>query len=358
MKSILNPLCELESIFTLKKFPVKMISVYGGSKEDDIYEDMDFGCDKLGFVQLTKFVDLNVLYSGTHFPGSVGKLWKEHHENFAKFISQKSLNKVLEIGGSSGNLVRNIQEYNSWTIVDPIPITKLPNVNYIEDFFSDKIQGDYDTVVHSHLIEHIYDPIDFIGQISKILKTGKKHYIAFPNMFHWIKNGYVNSLFFEHPYYIDEYVLEYMLNINSFKIYRKEINNHSIMIEAVKVKEPIYKNIDFYYIKIIFEKYLNNLISDISKLKEQTEYKDIYLFGAHIFSQYLLYLGVKEENVINILDNDVNKQEKRLYGTNLIIKSPEVLRDKDSPIVILRAGVYSDEIREQLLTINSGTIIL
>jgi len=56
------------------------------------------------------------------------------------------------------------------------------------------------------------------------------------------------------------------------------------------------------------------------------------------------------------LDNDVNKQKKRLYGTELMVSSPKILADEEKPIVILKAGVYNDEVSEDILSnINSST---
>jgi len=55
------------------------------------------------------------------------------------------------------------------------------------------------------------------------------------------------------------------------------------------------------------------------------------------------------------LDNDPKKKNRRLYRTNLKIESPEVLSGIDNPIVILRAGVYTEEISAQILKINPST---
>ena len=61
------------------------------------------------------------------------------------------------------------------------------------------------------------------------------------------------------------------------------------------------------------------------------------------------YIGVVEDN------NDPKKQGKRLYGTNLMVQSPSVLREVKNPIVILRAGVYNQEIKDDILSnINSA----
>ena len=76
----------------------------------------------------------------------------------------------------------------------------------------------------------------------------------------------------------------------------------------------------------------------------------IYLFGGHIFSQWLIAHGLQTDKIVGILDNDVNKHGKRLYGTHLQVSSPAILSNEDSAVVILRAGVYTEEIKHDILT--------
>ncbi|EOI2823882.1 SAM-dependent methyltransferase, partial [Campylobacter jejuni] len=75
--------------------------------------------------------------------------------------------------------------------------------------------------------------------------------------------------------------------------------------------------------------------------------------------QYLIFQGLNTEKIINILDNNLIKQEKRLYGTKFIVKSPKILKDQDNSLVILNAGVYNDEIEKDILeNINQKIEIL
>ncbi|EIC9146136.1 SAM-dependent methyltransferase, partial [Campylobacter jejuni] len=65
------------------------------------------------------------------------------------------------------------------------------------------------------------------------------------------------------------------------------------------------------------------------------------------------------EKIINILDNNPSKQEKRLYGTKFIVKSPKILKDQDDSLVVLNAGVYNDEIEKDILeNVNKNIRIL
>ena len=88
---------------------------------------------------------------------------------------------------------------------------------------------------------------------------------------------------------------------------------------------------------------------DLNEKIDSLSGQHLYLFGAHVFAQYLISFGLKTEKIICLLDNDSNKQGKRLYGTSLQVASPKILRGVTNPVVILKAGVYNDEIKQQIL---------
>jgi hypothetical protein len=161
---------------------------------------------------------------------------------------------------------------------------------------------------------------------------------------------------FEHTYYIDEYVLEFILNNNGFIIEDKLINEHSIMVKAKKVNRKIECDWNFEYSKKIFENYYKKLLLDVDNTVSKIKDKSVYLFGAHIFSQMFIKIGLDESKIISILDNNPEKQGKRLYGTKLVVNSPQVLKDDDSPIVIVRAGAYTKEIISGIIDINPSVI--
>ena len=83
-----------------------------------------------------------------------------------------------------------------------------------------------------------------------------------------------------------------------------------------------------------------------------------FLFGAHIFSQFTIQSGLNT-NKISILDNDPNKQGKRLYGSSLRDFSPSILSEENMHLIILKAGQYNEEIKKQILTkINAQATFL
>jgi hypothetical protein len=90
----------------------------------------------------------------------------------------------------------------------------------------------------------------------------------------------------------------------------------------------------------------------------QNEVAPIFIFGAHIFTQQLLNLGLNSNKIISILDNDPNKHGARLYGTKLMVESPNVISIAIEPIVILDVGEYADEVCAQLIQLNDKVKLL
>ena len=95
-------------------------------------------------------------------------------------------------------------------------------------------------------------------------------------------------------------------------------------------------------------RYHKKLVTKINKQMECSN-KDIFLFGAHVFTQYLISFGLDVSKIKLILDNNPDKQGKRLYGTELFVASPKILKDKNNSLVILQAGVYNKEIKDDIL---------
>jgi 2-polyprenyl-3-methyl-5-hydroxy-6-metoxy-1,4-benzoquinol methylase len=361
----------LEHLYTFFDFPVFM-----GCTELDADTDITFDMEwcvgrSSGLIQLRKLLPLNVLYGNSHGSGEIGAVWDRHHTAFSKFILKFEADSIFEIGGGHGILAKKFlqQRKVTWTILEPnpTPIDDCPAV-YIKGFFDEKFQHDspIDIVIHSHVIEHMYDPLQFMQNLCNFVKVGSKLCFTLPNMEKMLEKKYTNCLNFEHTYFITEPYIYYLLNNFGFTVIDKEyfLDDHSIFFAAERnnsittsfeLPSNLYANN-----KLIFDNYIQYYKQEIVRinyLMENTKSKNIYIFGAHIFTQSLISFGLDVKKVVSLLDNDRNKENKRLYGTNLIVQSPKCLIGIKEPIIILKAGVYNDEIRKDILeNINSSAI--
>ena len=358
---------DLEPIYSFKKFPVFM----GTTTDDralDLLVDMDFWISRgTGMIQLNPLLPLEVLYPAAHGAGCVGRSWESHHSELAKFISKFRPKSVLEIGGAHGILANNYQKIDDidWTILEPNPTpvegckAKIINGFFDESFnYSDTV----DAVVHSHVFEHIYDPSLFMEHLANFLEDGKMLIFSVPNMRVMVERKYTNCLNFEHTVYLAENYIDTLLTKNGFEIIEKKYfqDDHSIFyatlksdsVEKIPLAEGLYeKNKDLY---LDYVKFHIDFINEANSIIKNREDRKVFLFGAHVQAQYLIGFGLNLSVIEAVLDNDSSKHGKRLYGTEKLVFGPSILAGIDRPILIIRAGTFTNEIISQIRGINSS----
>ncbi len=362
-----------EQIHQLENFPVFMGCV-DQSPSKDLKANMSWQISTSnGFLQLKELIPVEVLYQSSHDAGSVGNIWMEHHQAFAEFLKQYSPRVVLEIGGAHGILSRNYQALDTacdWTIIEPNPVpSEGVKANFIKGFFNENFafEQEVDAIVHSHVFEHVYDPQVFMRNITAFLPEGKHLVFTLPNMEVMLNRKYTNCINFEHTTFLTEPYVELLLSQHGFRVLQKEYfrDDHSIFYGCVREDDVPLKKLPgglYQKNKQLYQdyvKYHQQLIAELNEKIESLNGESLYLFGAHVFAQYLIGFGLQTDKIICLLDNDLNKKGKRLYGTNLQVASPRILKDVDQPVVILKAGVYNEEIKKDILeNINKTTVFL
>lgn len=355
----------------LKEFPAYMGVTESNFDEDLFFDQTWVECQECSTFQLSDLLPLDVLYPENHFE-PVGETWLAHHAAFAEFVMHETSvsAELLEIGGASGNLAAIITSARPavrYLIVEPNFTGNLEEVEVINGFIEDHLElvSECDAVIHSHVLEHLYNPVETLNLISSKMKLGAKMMISFPNLRELLTLGGSNALNFEHTFFADEEVLRQILSNASLSVDRvHRFRNHSYFISCTRHDRP--REI---VLKIQGDKATESLFSrswqiietvarDFNQAVFENPDSRAYLFGAHIFSQGLLLKGVDQDACTSILDNSLAKQDKRLYGTKLRVNHPESLKNDVKPVVALIASQYQREIREQLLAINTQTILV
>jgi len=366
------PICDhndIEHLQSLKGYPVFMGCVDQSIRED-ILADMNWLiCRSCGVLFLENLIPLELLYPEQH-NASVGSLWTRHHNEFAKFILGFEASRILEVGGAHGILeseYRSMHSYRSWTIVEPNPSPKKDcRANFIKNFFDEnfKFEEPFDMLVHSHVFEHIYRPDDFMHHLSNFIGEGKYLLFSIPNLQGMLERKYTNSINFEHTVYLTEPYVNFLLSKHGFRVESKKyfMDDHSIFYAAVRDSSVLTAEIPSGLYELNKKTFLDfvvhheQIIVDLNNKIESSE-APVYLFGAHIFAQHLIEMGLNTANIACLLDNDEKKQGRRLYGTNLKVESPQILSNVIRPNIILKAGIYNKEISEDILAnINCESI--
>ena len=246
-----------------------------------------------------------------------------------------------------------------WTILEPNPAPiEGCSARFIKGFFDDEFSSNenFQTVVHSHVFEHIYEPDKFMQHLAEFISEGNNLIFSLPNIQVMLERKYTNGLNFEHTVFLTEPYIEYLLAKHGFRLLEKKffMDDHSIFyatirdasVEPVELPPGLYERNKQLYLDYV--QYHEKLIVELNAVISNTQ-RPVYLFGAHVFSQYLIEFGLVTNKIVCLLENDPGKHGKRLYGTNLVVQSPKILKDIDQPIVILKAGVYNTEIKEAIL---------
>lgn len=357
-------LCQgkLEEQFVMKNFPIYM-GTTEQEQSKDLFQDMSFAkCVECSSVQMKNLIPIEILYENNHAHG-VGSTWDLHHEDFSNFVLKHSDENIFEIGGAHLKLANRLSKSDKIKSiqVSDFEFTGNPNSDKIRllkgKFEPSSVTGKNNTIVHSHVMEHFYEPMKEINDLAKLLDNGDKMLISVPMIDKMMEDGFTNAMNFEHTYGITEDTIEKILNNASMKIIeKKEFNKYCTFFAAIKddsLIQKIFKKEESQY----FYKFLDYHKKELESIKNFIETPDnTFIFGAHIFTQFLLSFGLDESLFSCVLDNDEKKQGNRLYGTKLKVSSPKVLKDCKSPIVVLKAGQYTKEIKKDILeNINSNT---
>jgi hypothetical protein len=351
---------------TFHDFPVYM-GTTKQEQEEDLFCDLIFmKCEHCGTVQLKNLIPLDILYANSH-ANVVGPTWKRHHHEFCKFVSKYTEGEVIEIGGSNlmvanelskNNKITNIKVFDKKIHYEKKESSKI--LPFEEFFTPEHISVDTNCVIHTHLIEHLYTPTKTLRDIGEKLQNGAYMMFAAPQIDNMLKSGFTNAMNFEHSYLLCDKKVRYMVEQAGFQVIEeKDFSEYAkfyICQKKQNAKQTVAMNFDDE--KTINQFIYNNKTEAVRIAKNlKNEKKDnSFIFGAHIFTQFLLKFGLKEDSFSAILDNDLKKVNNRLYGTKLLTETPKILKNYKEPIVVLKAAQYTEEIKKDILeNINSKT---
>ena len=224
---IINIDSNMKELFRFERFPIHMGTTLKSEKED-LYCDLIYEIDTAtGLVQIKNLIPEEKLYDEAHY-NNIGNGWKEHHKAFAAFMARYAPRTVFEMGGGRGMLSIEYSKMAEaeWTILEPVP-TPLPEckAHYLNGFFDSEyvIEGTYDAIVHTHTLEHFYDPLKCLQNIGQHTKTGSWMFFSVPNMEKILNRCYTNIMSFEHTYYCAEPYITYMCQKSGYKIVERKL---------------------------------------------------------------------------------------------------------------------------------------
>jgi hypothetical protein len=353
----------LRPVLEVPRVPVHMGCTDQPIAGDAFADQRWAACERCGSIQLTSMAPLNLVYQAQH-NAALGGVWARHHAEFGAFVAGFGPRRVVEIGGSTGALARAYvaeHEVDAWTVVEPNPtFSPSPPIELVTAFVEQAgaTVAAADAVVHSHLLEHLYRPRDFLRTVRSQLADGKMMLLSVPDIESLLeRHSGSNALNFEHTYSFGVATVLWMLADAGFELEAlRRFGRHSIFVAAVAKGEPGQAG------RppeggggAAFPGSVAAARSDAAALSARAAAFDgpVHLFGGHVFSQFLISSGFSESLAEGVLDNDPRKQGRRLYGTDLKVQAPAAIADAGRVAVIVRAAHYTAEITEQLHSISS-----
>lgn len=345
-----------------KSFPVFMGCVDHRESEDvfcDMYWVMNSSRSPM---VVTPELPNSLLYMNNHNE-PVGELWKAHHRAFGRFVKTHMKGSgVYEVGGAHGLAsLEVVKKYGiQWVIHDlnPIPVPDYSGEVIKGAFTAEtaRLDSRYQTIAHSHTLEHVHDPYLFLAEISRVLPVGGRHIISWPNMDAMLERCDLNFLNFEHTVFLPKKTVLELLTATGFRMVRIEpFQRHSWFIAVEKVSNTIGGRppVDDFPMDL-FDRYFASLSERAEQMRSAIEnYKGhVYAFGAHVFTQMLIAAGLPQAQLSAVLDNSKSKQGRRLFGTNLRVVSPEAALSETGGLVVMAVAEYEREIRSQLSQIQ------
>jgi hypothetical protein len=283
----------------------------------------------------------NILYENSHNGTTHSGTWYRHNKEFSEFIKFDATSNVIEVGGT-GTLLLEV-DHKILDIVDN------GMKNYIQGNCEDFDFGETDVIIMSHVFEHLYNPSEFI-------KNCYKYNVGNIFISHPVMSGTspIIPIHTEHTYFADELDVIHLFEKNNYRTAGiKNFENHSLFFHF-KCETGSFPTDDTFLRPERSEEILFNFEKRRNLIEAVDIDDETYIMPAGHFGQ-IVYYYLKNKKIKGFIDNDSNKQNKRVYGTPLMTFSLTEVNPKN---IILYAGAYSTEIREQIRLVHPTCNVL
>jgi hypothetical protein len=341
----------LQPFYRLTEFPLLNHSTLN-DLSDDRYVDYEYCiCDKCQCVQLLTLLDPSILYASDN-KTKLTALWEQHHSSFASFVS-KGLrsSSICEIGGGSNNLSSYFPAVR-YSILDMYePTVKDARIEYrtgnCEEFFdyTDK------ALLLSHTFEHLYSPHKFLKCLQE--SNVEQVFISVPNMKSWLENKTTCFLIFnQHTFYFDKDDIIALFSQYGFECdSNSEFQGHSLFFSFIR--NPLVNPICIPR-KTIAPKILEHFQEKETLAASISTSKKLFIMPSFYLGQLAYFFLKNHLEFIGFLDNDLNKVNKRLYGTPLNVFLPNEIQkyNPETTAILIVNSPYLSEMKEQLKCIS------
>jgi SAM-dependent methyltransferase len=317
-------------------------------------------CQKCRHVQLKHIVSPKRLFDEYIYKSGTSKFFNEHFDSLAsKIASEFPVNNyVLEVGSNDGVLLTSLNKRGIKSIgIEPSEYLAKECINrnlnvynsYLDETTVVKItqsHGKASIVLGNNVFAHIEDMKGAFKNVFEILEDFGIFIFEVAHFKYILTDGLFDTIYHEHMSYHTATALESFATASGFKIFRiEEISSHGGSLRFYlsknhdKIKEPSVELIKNDELQLgLNQVEALSLIED--KIKETKEsaarmIKDIGLGDNTVFVGYgapakvvtfLAQMELEEINLIGVIEDNVEKQNRFLPGSGFAIKSLEEMK--------------------------------
>ena len=327
-------------------------------------------CIKCNHFQISVSVNPEILYAKNYtYLTGVTKTFKDHFENYSKWIIQKCKLKkkalVLDIGSNDGTCLSFFKKENMTVVgVDPAKkpckIANNKKITTFNKFFNkqtskqlEKKFGKFDFITSHNVLAHTEKIQEIFFSIYYLLKENAYFCFEIGYFKDVIKHNLFDTIYHEHlDYYHAKPLINFLekVGFSVIDLSTNKIQGGSLRLLLQKKTQNKKSNkvLKFlneerkFFKKVNVLSQIKNFIQTLTKLnhqiiKEKDRGHSIYAYGSPTKASLLLYLSNLSNNAIkySIEDNPL-KCNKYIPGTNIkIINSKKIKMSKNSVIIIL-----------------------
>ena len=348
-------------------------------KEDEVLEEYPLGlnlCDDCYHLQLTHIVDPDLLFKNYLYCSGTSQTLRDNFEWFSNFVLEDApqCTSVLDIACNDGTQLDCFKEKGVETYgIDPAEnLYELSSKNHDVkcEYFDSVFFGHlFDVIIAQNVFAHNSNPKKFLDDCCELMDDDSRLYIQ-TSQAHMVQNNQFDTVYHEHISFF---------NINSFNELVKRTNlnlidviktpvhgvSYLFVLSKKKMNEHRVQNLidtereTGLYSKKTYDDYKRNILNIVESFKKvvkhvQGEYPVIGYGAAAKGNTFLNFADIKLDYVID--DNEL-KQELYTPGTNITIKSVELLKEyseDDRILFVPLAWNFYDEIRKRIKKVRDN----
>ena len=355
-------------------------------KEDEILEEYPLGlnlCDDCYHLQLTHIVNPDLLFKNYLYCSGTTQTLRDNFEWFSNFVLEESpvSKTVLDIACNDGTQLDCFKEKGVETYgIDPAEnLYELSSKNHDVkcEYFDSVFFGFlFDVIIAQNVFAHNSNPKKFLDDCCELMDDDSRLYIQ-TSQAHMVQNNQFDTVYHEHISFFNINSFNELVkrtNLNLIDVIKTPVHGVSYLFVLskqdmitpyyIRNKHRIQNLIDVeretgLYSKKTYDDYKQNILNIVESFKKvvehvQGEYPVIGYGAAAKGNTFLNFADIKLDYVID--DNEL-KQGLYTPGTNIEIKSVELLREYDEDDRILfvpLAWNFYDEIRKRIKKVRDN----